>query len=62
MSGRPAPESYTPPSPTNWARKPMPAPTSQPLLLLLEAVIDAPVARLVIVKSSLPTQPPPALP
>src|SRR6516165_8657532 len=40
----------------------MPAPTSQPLLLLLEAVIDAPVDRLVIVKSSLPTQPPPALP
>src|SRR5262249_32638102 len=40
----------------------MPAPTSQPLFLLLEAVIDAPVVRLVIVKSSLPTQPPPALP
>src|SRR5262249_53058267 len=40
----------------------MPAPSSQPLLLLLEAVIDAPVARLVIVKSSLPTQPAPALP
>jgi hypothetical protein len=33
----------------------MPAPTSQPLLLLLEPVIDAPVVRLVIVKSSLPT-------
>jgi hypothetical protein len=31
----------------------MPAPTSQPLLLLLEPVIDAPVVRLVIVKSSL---------
>src|SRR5258708_4649012 len=41
----------------------MPAPTSQPLLvLLLEAVIDAPVVGLVTVKSSLPTQPPPALP
>src|SRR6478672_13556969 len=39
----------------------MPAPTSQPLLLLLEPVIDAPVVRLVTVKSSLPTQPPPAL-
>src|SRR6516165_655989 len=39
-----------------------PTPTSQPLLLLLEPVIDAPVVRLVIVKSSLPTQPPPALP
>jgi hypothetical protein len=41
----------------------MPAPTSQPLLvLLLEAVIDVPVVRLLMVKSSLPTQPPPALP
>src|SRR5262249_42310438 len=40
----------------------MPAPTSQPLLLLLEAVIDAPVDRLGIVKASLPAQPPPALP
>jgi hypothetical protein len=41
----------------------MPAPTSQPLLLLLlETVIDEPVVRLATVKSSLPTQPPPALP
>src|SRR5262249_2059316 len=40
----------------------MPAPTSQPRLLLLGVGIDAPVVRLVIVKSSLPTQPPPALP
>src|SRR5262245_36762221 len=40
----------------------MPTPTSQPLLLLLEVTIDAPVVRLVIVKSSLPTQPAPALP
>src|SRR6266508_1262208 len=39
----------------------MPAPTSQPLLvLLLETAVDAPVVRLVTVKSSLPTQPPPA--
>src|SRR5215468_9670458 len=38
-----------------------PTPTRKPLLLLLEPVIDAPVVRLVIVKS-LPTQPPPALP
>jgi hypothetical protein len=41
----------------------MPAPTSQPLLVLvLEPVIDAPVAVLVMVKLSLPTQPPPPLP
>src|SRR5215475_10115697 len=41
----------------------MPAPTSHPLLvLLLEPVTDVPVVRLVMVKSSLPTQPPPALP
>jgi hypothetical protein len=33
----------------------MPTPTSQPLLLLLEPVIDAPVVTLVIAKSSLPT-------
>src|SRR5262245_14255042 len=33
----------------------MPTPTKKPLLLLLEPVIDAPVVRLVIVKSSLPT-------
>jgi hypothetical protein len=32
------------------------------LVSLLEAVIDAPVVRLVMVKSSLPTQPTPALP
>src|SRR2546430_383290 len=41
----------------------MPAPTSQPLLvLLLETVIDARVTVLVMVRLSLPTQPPPALP
>src|SRR5262245_54664368 len=41
----------------------MPAPTSQPLLvLLLETVIAEPVVRLVTVKSSLPTQRPPDLP
>src|SRR5262245_18927838 len=34
----------------------MPAPTSQPLLRLVEAVTDAPVVRLVTVKSSWPTQ------
>src|SRR5262245_56899089 len=39
----------------------MPPPTSQPLLvLLLERVIDAPVTVLVMVRSSEPTQPPPA--
>jgi len=41
----------------------MPAPTSQPLLVLvLEPVIDAPVAVLLMVNLSLPTHPPPALP
>ena len=38
----------------------IPAPTRKMLLLLLEALIDAPVVRLVTVKSSFPTQPPPA--
>ena len=41
----------------------MPAPTSQPLLVLvLEPVIDAPVAVLVMVNFALPTHPPPTLP
>jgi hypothetical protein len=41
----------------------MPAPTSQPLLVLVfEPVIDAPVAVLLMVNLSLPTHQPPALP
>src|SRR5213082_871612 len=42
----------------------IPAPSSQPALLLLslKPVIDAPVVTLMMVKSLLPAQPPPALP
>jgi hypothetical protein len=41
----------------------IPAPTSQPLLVLLSRMVtEAPVVALVIVPLLLPTQPPPALP
>ena len=41
----------------------IPAPTSQPLLVLLSKMVtEAPVVALVMVTLVLPTQPPPALP